>query len=410
MRILSNKFYVSSFMFHVLLFLFFPFFSFAQGILFISPSEGIYEVGELFSVLVNINTGSQPINVGSGQINFDNQRLEVQTVGYARSIFNLWTEEPKFSNVGGTVRFSGGLPNPGFVGASGSILRVTFKAVAAGQAPIVFTSGSLLANDGRGTNILDSFKGGLFNIISKKGTEKKSITPEIKSKIQEEKSKEIEIGGRSFSPPEITQWPKKLEEGGFMTIKGLGYPNAKVLLYVQHGSKNPIENEILAFEDGRFFFTYEKPVEAGSYRIWAKNVLLDGAVSPTSETVTVEVIEPLFLRIGSTAFDYASIIVTLFALIALFCALAVWLTLKFRRWQKRQGKEIHEAEEKVHESFDKLKVGIRHYIHYLLKGKTQEGIKKRENATEDELENELSNTEQDIEKEIEDIEHPPKKK
>jgi hypothetical protein len=334
--------------------------------------------------------------------------LEVENIGYSRSIFNLWTEEPKFSNVGGTIRFSGGLPNPGFVGASGSILRVTFKAVAAGQAPIVFTSGSLLANDGQGTNILDSLKGGLFNVVAKKDAQKKPVESKPESKIEEKKPVEIETSGRSFASPTITQWPKKLEEGSYMTIKGLAYPKAKVLLYIQYESGNPIENELLALDDGRFFFTYEKPVEAGSYRIWAKNVS-NGAVSASSDVVTVEVIKPLFLRIGSTAFDYASIIVTLVALVALFGALILWIVFRFRKWQKKQGKEIHEAEEKVHESFDKLKVGIRHYVRFLLKGKTREGIKKRENATEDELENELSNIEKGLEKEIEDIEHPPKK-
>ena len=408
MKILNNNFFVSSFKFFVLLILFFPLISFAQGTIFVSPSEGTYEVGELFSVLVNANTGNQPINAGSAQINFDNQRLEVQNVGFSRSIFSLWTEEPKFSNAGGTIRFSGGLPNPGFTGASGSILRVTLKAISVGQAPVIFTSGSLLANDGRGTNILDTLKGGLFHIIAKKELQKKPVEPKPESKIEKEKPVEIEAVGRSFASPTITQWPKKLEEGSYLTIKGLGYPKSKVFLYVQYGSEIPIENELLAFDDGRFFFTYEKPVESGFYRIWAKNVS-DSVVSAASDTVTIEVTKPLFLKIGSTAFDYASIIVTLVSLIMLFGILALWIVLRFRKWQKRQGKEIHEVEEKVHESFDKLKTGIRHYVRYLLKGKTQEGIKRRENSTEDEFENELSSIEKDIEKEIEDIKNPNKK-
>lgn len=405
MNFLNKRFQVSGFKFYVLLFLFFPLFTFAQGTIFISPADGIYEVGELFSVLINANTGSQPINAGTAQINFDNQRLEVQDIGYSRSIFNLWTEEPKFSNVAGTIRFSGGLPNPGFVGSSGSMLRVTFKGISAGQASVIFTSGSLLANDGQGTNILDSLKGGLFTIITKKS----SVEEKSETKLEEKKPEVTEGDGRSFAPPEITQWPQRLEEGSFMTIKGLGYPKARVLLYVQRGSETPIENEILALDDGRFFFTYEKPIETGLYRIWAKNVSQDGAVSPSSEVITIEVVKPLFLRIGSMAFDYVSIIVTLVILIILLVVLVLRIILQVRKWQKRQGKEIHEAEEMVHESFDKLKTGIRNYVRYLLKGRTEQGIKKRENAMGDEFESGLSKIEKEIEKEIEDIKKPKKR-
>ena len=89
MKILNNNFFVSILKFYVLLFLFFPFLTFAQGTLFISPPAGTYKQGESFSILVNVNTGGQPINAASAQIGFDNQRLEVTSVGYSSSIFKI---------------------------------------------------------------------------------------------------------------------------------------------------------------------------------------------------------------------------------------------------------------------------------------------------------------------------------
>lgn len=142
-----------------------PLLAAAQGSLFIAPPQGTYKMGDLFSVLVNVNSGGQAINAAAAQITFDNRRLAVTEMGYSRSVFSIWTEEPVFSNEAGRIRFSGGLPSPGFTGPSGAILRVTFKAVAPGEAVVDFVSGSVLANDGKGTNIADSLDGGRFTIL-----------------------------------------------------------------------------------------------------------------------------------------------------------------------------------------------------------------------------------------------------
>ena len=162
------SFLFSRFLLVVLLSIFYFLFShsaYAQADLHFSPANGTYRIGELFSVLVNVNTAGKSINAASALINFDNQRLEVVSVGYSSSIFTLWTQEPSYSNAAGAISFSGGLPSPGFVGSSGAVIRVTFKPKMNGQAPIIFTSGAVLANDGFGTNIISNLRGALFNIL-----------------------------------------------------------------------------------------------------------------------------------------------------------------------------------------------------------------------------------------------------
>src|SRR3989344_6704130 len=150
MNLLKNHFTI-----FIFLCLFVPLSATAQGILSLSPSTGSYRVGESFSVIVNLNTGGESVNASTGQINFDNSKLQVVSLGYSQSIFSLWTDNPSCSNPAGTINFSGGVPSPGFTGASGSILRITFKGKASGQAPVNFLSGSVLANDGQVTNIAD---------------------------------------------------------------------------------------------------------------------------------------------------------------------------------------------------------------------------------------------------------------
>ncbi|PIR70647.1 MAG: hypothetical protein COU46_00530, partial [Candidatus Niyogibacteria bacterium CG10_big_fil_rev_8_21_14_0_10_42_19] len=67
-------------------------------------------------------------------------------------------------NSAGTVNFEGIVLNPGFTGASGKAISITFKTKAAGSAPITFSSGSALANDGKGTNILTGLGDANFSI------------------------------------------------------------------------------------------------------------------------------------------------------------------------------------------------------------------------------------------------------
>ncbi|KKT29057.1 hypothetical protein A3I36_00280 [Candidatus Giovannonibacteria bacterium RIFCSPLOWO2_02_FULL_45_28] len=374
-----------------------PLAAWAQATLFVSPAAGSYKTGELFSVLVNVNSAGAAINAASGQINFDNQRMEAVSVGYSQSVFSIWTEEPRFSNAAGTVRFSGGLPSPGFTGASGAILRVTFRPKAAGQASVVFISGAVLANDGKGTNILDSLKGGLFTIITSQPESSPAAKPSIAAPAFQEVEKPIAV-------PIITDWPKELEEGSVLAVKGLGYPNSKLLIFVQKGSEDPVIHEEFAGSDGRFTHSHNKTVSAGLYRVWAKNVSADGIVSGSSEIVTIEVVKPLFFRIGTIALNYASIIVTLLALILLLILMILWIWWRIRRWQERQGIEIHEAEKALHEGFAKLQSGLRKYTRYLTATKSVEDIKRREEETEEDLEEELKDIEGGIEKELEDVE------
>ena len=371
----------------------------AQATLFLSPPSGAYKVGELFSVLVNVNTGGRDINAASAQINFDNQKLEITSAGFTRSIFSLWPEEPVYSNAAGTLRFSGGAPNPGFNGASGSILRITFKPKAQGSASVIFRSGSVLANDGLGTNILDSLKGGVFNIVA--AVEKPA--PAAPSAVPQTPVRFSEIE-QPITAPIITDWPKELEEGSVIAIKGLAHPNSKILLFVQKGSADPVIEERFAGTDGRFSYSFSKTVTAGLYRVWAKNVTNEGLVSAASEIVTIEVTKPLFFRVGAIALNYASIILTLLALILLLLLVIFWIWRQIRKWQERQGIEIHEAERSLHEGFEKLQTGLRKYLRYLTSTKSVEGIRRKEEETEEDLEEELKDIEKGIEKEIEDIE------
>lgn len=131
-----------------------------------APSSGSYAVGRNFSVGVYVSTPNQAINAVSGIISFPSDKLEVVSLTRGGSILTLWVQEPSFSNTNGTVNFEGVVLNPGFIGANGRIITVNFRSKSSGEAKLNFSSSSVLANDGAGTNILMSSGEANFNITN----------------------------------------------------------------------------------------------------------------------------------------------------------------------------------------------------------------------------------------------------
>ncbi len=147
--------------------------------LYFSPSSGSYEVGKTFSVSIYVSSADQAMNAASGIISFPQNKLEAISLSKTGSIFSLWVQEPSFSNSAGTVNFEGIALNPGFTGASGKFITINFRAKAAGTVLLNFSSGSVLANDGTGTNILTNLGNAQFSLGDVVPTIPESTTPSV---------------------------------------------------------------------------------------------------------------------------------------------------------------------------------------------------------------------------------------
>ncbi len=145
--------------------------------LYFSPSSGTYTIGSTLSVGIYVSSADQAMNAASGVISFPSDKLEVTSLSKTGSIFSLWVQEPSFSNSAGTVNFEGVVLNPGFSGAMGKIIAVNFRIKAAGTATLNFSSGSVLANDGQGTNILASLGNASFSLGGAAPTVPEATTP-----------------------------------------------------------------------------------------------------------------------------------------------------------------------------------------------------------------------------------------
>lgn len=116
-----------------------------------SPTAGTFAVGKEFSVKVMVDAGTESVNAADGTVSFDPEMLAVTSFTKDGSAFSLWTAEPTFSNSAGTVIFSGGTPTA-FSGSK-TVMIIKFKPKKIGTTKLSFSKGSILAADGKGTDV-----------------------------------------------------------------------------------------------------------------------------------------------------------------------------------------------------------------------------------------------------------------
>lgn len=154
---------------------FLPYISYAATLSF-SPSTPSVSVGNTVALKIYVNSSDKSVNNTEATVGFPVDLLEVSSVTKTSSVFSLWAEEPSFSNSTGKITFSGGVPNPGFIGSSGYVLTINFKTKKQGTANVTFLSAAVRANDGLGTDVLTS-KGSSTVTIT---TPIKVVTPVVK--------------------------------------------------------------------------------------------------------------------------------------------------------------------------------------------------------------------------------------
>ncbi len=142
----------------------------AQGAtLSLSPSSGTYTAGSFITVNILVSSPDKTMNAASGVVSFPANLLSVSSISKDASIVDFWAQEPSFSNTAGTVNFESVLLPPGFTGNSGKLLTVIFQTKSPGMANISFSSGSVLASDGVGTEIITGTRGSSYQISDSEG-------------------------------------------------------------------------------------------------------------------------------------------------------------------------------------------------------------------------------------------------
>jgi len=171
------------------LFLVNPIFALADASISLFPGSGSLKVGDEIKMEVKIDAAGIPINAAEAVIRFPPGNFEVTSISKRDSIFSLWAKEPVFSNTLGQISFIGGIPHPGFT-KEGGIIAVIFKAKKEGESSITFDEGKVLADDGKGTDVLAFFNEAKYFIQKSDSTN----------------SEESEISLFSPTHPQQSQW------------------------------------------------------------------------------------------------------------------------------------------------------------------------------------------------------------
>ena len=253
----------------------------ASASLYLSPPSGTYDVGGTFSVAIKINSGGEVINAAEGTLIFNPAELNVVSLSKTGSIFTLWTTEPIFSNSTGNIVFGGGVPT-NFSGTSGTILTINFKAKANASAQVNFSSSSVLAADGKGTNVLGNMVSGVYTI------KPKVTIPPAEQVPAEQYTSPTTSAGTPLAPvissvthPDANRWysnsnPEFTWElpSGITAVRLLigKIPNATPnILYTSPISEKKLEN----LEDGVWYFHIQFKNQYGWGAILHRKVLID---------------------------------------------------------------------------------------------------------------------------------------
>lgn len=138
---------------------------------FVIPPKGQYRLGEMFPLKIEIAGIKVPVNAVQADLGFNPERLEIIDISTQDSFASIFVQE-EINNEVGFGRLTGGLPNPGFFSDRGIFGTVFFKGKNAGVTRIEFLPSSLvLANDGRGTNVLKELVSVSYLILPEKISE-----------------------------------------------------------------------------------------------------------------------------------------------------------------------------------------------------------------------------------------------
>ncbi len=203
------------------------------SIFFTVPVKQINE-GNTITVDIRVQSSAQSINAVSGAVSFPPSLLKAVSISKEKSIINLWTRDPKVTN--DKILFEGVVLNPGFQGSDGLIFRVTFEARQAGIAPLNIIEGAILANDGKGTNILSKFGSTKIRIIS-------PILPPYEPQLGEGPLP----GVKALALPIITEYSSSVEPGSIVYLKGKGEPNALTKIVFKDVSFKSIGEQFIEF-------------------------------------------------------------------------------------------------------------------------------------------------------------------
>ena len=377
----------------------------------LSRSSGSTNVtaGDIVTVRVSVNAGGTAINTAEGTLQFPTDVLQALSLDKSSSIFSIWVEDPSFSNQSGQVSFSGGLPNPGYSGTNGTVLTVSFRAKTTGVATLSLANAVVRANDGLGTNVLQSTGTLQLKVISAPAaTPAPTQTTPPPAKTPPAQSAPVVVTPPETTPaatpvaatpkPVLNLVPAHMYIGDQLSVSGHApQQDAQVYLYIAKDGGDP--SVLKTTPDTSGAFSFSGPVlEKGTYEVWAEGVSQEGVLSDPTDTVRIIVGDEPHITIGGISVSTTSLLLLLLAFLALACAVALvgW----YKVYQYRHTSEALKMQKNVHRAFVVFKDGIEKHIEALDDATTKRELSSAETKLKTDLRTNLSDLEKFIQDEL----------
>ncbi len=157
------------------------------------PPRAQYRLGEIFPMRITIAGIKRPINAVQADFSFDPRRLELVEISTRGSFASVFIQK-EIDNKTGYGRLAGGVPNPGFSQKRGVFGTVYFRGKTPGLAGVKFLPSSMiLANNGRGTNVLGKLASSHYLVLPEEISEaerelqESTLIPEVLGTREERK-------------------------------------------------------------------------------------------------------------------------------------------------------------------------------------------------------------------------------
>ena len=354
--------------------------------LLMTPNSGEYAVGETFSINVYVDSRDELMNAASASIAFPTDLVEVTSVTRNSSIISYWVLGPEFSNSTGEVYFEGVVSNPGFDGSYGQLVTIRFRAKKEGNASLVFQEGSVLANDGLGTNIIKSFNQVdlRFRHRERPTVVEKQPEPEVQNKVaptteatDDDPEPEVEqdqgVLGERPALPVIVDYSPQIEKDQKIFISGQGQPGATTKIIFQNireksigerivesfDNKKKELDEVLIKNDEDGFFRYVSPenLVAGVYN--TTPFFIDEKTNTESPGLGVQIFvsENQVLKVLSTIINALVLIIPIVFLGTVIYFIPWYFARKLKVMRGRM--ELEEAELKAQKKSLKAKKEVK---------------------------------------------------
>lgn len=342
----------------------------------LSPSSGSYNVGDTINVRVVLSSATQSANAISGTLDFPRALLTLNSISKANSLVNLWAVEPSYSNANGTANMEGVILS-GYQGSNGTILTLSFKAKATGSANIKFTTSSVFANDGQGTNILTGTGQTNFNIS-------KAVEKVIKPTPVTTSAPVVVPVIVVVSTPIFTDYSTNAREGDFLVVKGLADPSTDILItsdgVVTSTSGVAHESKTIKVDDTGIFTYVSERVNNGTYTIIAQARNQDHILSEKSLPIKISVssLSVPNVSVSTSIMNTFSTVIPIIGLIILLILLMIWGWHHILHYRELMHKKLMDVRNITSKSFDILDEDVKDEIKIFKKIKALESLTSEE--------------------------------